>query len=102
MARVLTGLLVLSRAGAGAGRDGGVAFPESCLISPAHGARLNGWANQTAGQRWQLCYTSFTMSKTAAAFHASCDQYKPTVTVAHNSLNKTFGGFVRHSFLFHA
>jgi hypothetical protein len=38
------------------------------------------------------------MSKSAAQFHTSCDKFKPTVTVAHNSLNHTFGGFVRLPF----
>ena len=93
-------LLVLSagaQVGAGAGAEG--AFPESRLISPVQGAQLNGWANQTAGRRWELCYTSFTMNKTAAEFHKRCDKYKPTVTVAHNSLNHTFGGFVRLPFI---
>ena len=76
--------------GAGAG-----AFPESQLVSPAQGAQLNTWANQTVDQRWELCYTSFGMNRTAAEFHRRCDQFKPTITVAHNSLNHTFGGFVR-------
>ena len=85
-----------ARAGAGVGA--GAAFPESRLISPAQGAQLNSWANQLTDRKWALCYTSFTMGKTAAEFHKRCDQYKPTFTVAHNSLNHTFGGFVRLSF----
>jgi hypothetical protein len=71
------------------------AFPGSGLISPAQGVRLNDWANQTAGRMWELCYTTSTMAQTAAEFHKRCDGYKPTVTVARNSLNYTFGGFVR-------
>jgi len=64
------------------------AFPDSRLITAAHGVQLNSWANQTGGldQKWKLCYSSFTMSKTSPAeFHRRCDEYKPTVTVAHNS-----------------
>ena len=60
-------------------------FPESRLIAPTQGELLNTWANST-GQKWELCYTSFTMDKTSPAeFHRNCDQYKPTVTVARNS-----------------
>ena len=74
--------LALAGVGAGAGAVGagagaGAAFPGSRLVSPAQGARLNSWANQPAGRRWALCYTSFTMGKTAAVFHESCDQYTP-------------------------
>ena len=86
---------------AAAGADAPGAFPESRIITPAQGAQLNSWANQTAGRRWELCYTSFTMVKTVAEFHSRCDKYTPTVSVAHNSLNHTFGGFVRLPFLLH-
>ena len=82
-------------AGAGAGGAGAGAFPESQLVSPAQGVQLNAWAEQTVDQRWELCYTSFGMNRTAAEFHRRCDQFKPTITLAHNSLNHTFGGFVR-------
>eukprot|EP01043_Picozoa_sp_COSAG02_P065914 COSAG02_NODE_10093_length_2025_cov_2.793354_2_plen_209_part_00 len=83
-------LLVLSAAGAGAGAASdtppAAAFPASRLITPAQGELLNTWAKQTAGQQWELCYTSFTMSKDSPAeFHRRCDQYKPTVAVARNS-----------------
>jgi hypothetical protein len=78
------------------GLGAGAAFPESRLITPAQGMLLNGWSNQTAGQRWELCYTSFAkMTKSVEEFHGSCDEYQLTVTVARNSLNRTFGGFVR-------
>ena len=61
------------------------AFPESRLITPAQGVLLNRWAEQPAEQPWKLCYTTFSMDKTPAAFHKGCDQYKPTVTVVHNA-----------------
>jgi len=63
----------------------GSAFPESRLITPAHGAQLNGWANQAVDQKWELCYNSHTMNKTTTEFHRRCDEFKPTVTVARNS-----------------
>ena len=63
----------------------GAPFPESRLVTPAQGALLNSWAKMPAEKSWKLCYTTFGMDKTAAAFHKSCDQYKPTVTVAHNA-----------------
>ena len=95
MAPMLCAVLVLScGAGPAAGAEAG-AFPESRLVNLAQGAQLNTWANQTVGQRWELCYSSFGMNKTAEEFHRRCDRFKPTITVAHNSLNRTFGGFVR-------
>ena len=85
----LSAVLVLSAVGvaaAGAAAEtGGDLFPESRLITPAQGVLLNSWAKQPAEQQWKLCYTSLTMDKTPAEFHKLCDQYKPTVTVAHNS-----------------
>ena len=85
----LSAVLVLSAVGvaaAGAAAEtGGDLFPESRLITPAQGVLLNSWAKQPAEQHWKLCYTSLTMDKTPAEFHKLCDQYKPTVTVAHNS-----------------
>ena len=57
----------------------GAAFPDSRLITPAQEALRNSWANQSVGQEWKLCCTSFTMSKTSPAeFHKSCDQYPGT------------------------
>ena len=64
-------------------------FADSRLVTPAHGALLNKWANQSADQVWELCYTSFTMDKSSAGeFHNRCDQYSPTYSVAHNSGGK--------------
>ena len=52
----------------------------------AEGAQLNAWSNQTAGQKWTVCYSSFTMDKKAPnSFHDACDKFKPTVTVAHTT-----------------
>ena len=87
-------LMLFCGAGAAAGAET-EAFPESRLVNLAQGAQLNTWANQTVDQRWELCYSSFGMNKTVEEFHRRCDQFKPTITVAHNSLNRTFGGFVR-------
>ena len=66
--------------------DRSALFPETQIVTPEWGALLNGWAKQPAGQKWALCYSSDTMDKTATEFHKRCDQYTPTVTVAHNSL----------------
>ena len=66
-------------------------FPSSQLITAEHGTKLNSWANMSAGQEWELCYTSFTMDKTPAEFHKRCDRYWPTITVAH-TYNKTQTG----------
>ena len=58
-------------------------FPSSQLITAEDGAKLNSWANMSAGTEWELCYTSFTMDKTPAEFHKRCDTYAQTITVAH-------------------
>jgi len=73
--------------------DGSPLFNETQIVTQEWGALLNDWAKQPAGQKWALCYSSATMDKTTDEFHKRCDQYKPTVTVAHNSLGRTFGGF---------
>ena len=80
------------------GSPGGLIGPffESRLISPGQGAKLNSWANQTGS--WELCYDSFTMDSTTAAFHQGCDAFSPTVTVAHNSLGTTLSGSIFHRF----
>ena len=72
-------------------------FLETQIVTPEWGTLLNDWAKQPVDQKWALCYSSDTMNKTTDEFHKRCDQYAPTVTVAHNSLGRTFGGFVRPS-----
>ena len=48
------------------------------------------------GKQWSLCFSSFTDDATTpSTFHRLCDQYSTTLTVARNSLNYTFGGYVR-------
>eukprot|EP01043_Picozoa_sp_COSAG02_P058674 COSAG02_NODE_7343_length_3054_cov_1034.035533_4_plen_69_part_00 len=48
------------------------------------------------GKQWSLCFSSFTDDATSpSTFHRLCDQYSTTLTVARNSLNYTFGGYVR-------
>jgi hypothetical protein len=52
------------------------------------------------GTQWKVCFSSFTNDATTpSAFHRLCDQYSTTLTVARNSLNYTFGGYVRLSSL---
>jgi hypothetical protein len=72
-------------------------FPVSRLITKAGGDNLDGWMPAKAkGKRWSLCFSSFTDDATTpSTFHKQCDQYSPTLTVARNSLNYTFGGYVR-------
>ena len=81
----LSVLLIVTNSAATNPLSAGSAFPESRLIMPAHGAQLSGWANQAVDQKWELCYTSHTMSKTTAEFHKRCDEFKPTLAVARNS-----------------
>jgi hypothetical protein len=78
-------LLIVTNSAPTNSLSAGSAFPESRLITPAHGAQVNGWANQAVDQKWELCYNSHTMNKTTAEFHKRCDEFKPTVTVARNS-----------------
>lgn len=79
---------LISTASAASGKG---SFPSSQLITAEHGTKLNSWANMSAGQEWRLCYTSFTMDKTPAEFHKRCDDYYPTITVAH-TYNRTQTG----------
>ena len=72
-------------------------FPGSRLITKAGGDNLNGWMEAKAkGKQWSLCFSSFTDDATTpSTFHRQCDQHNTTLTVARNSLNYTFGGYVR-------
>ena len=72
-------------------------FPGSHLITKAGGDSLNGWMQaKVKGRQWKLCFNSFTDNATTpSTFHTQCDQYDTTLTVARNSLNYTFGGYVR-------
>jgi hypothetical protein len=72
-------------------------FPGSRLITKAGGDNLDGWMKaKMKGKQWSLCFSSFTDDATKpSAFHRQCDQYSTTLTVVRNSLNYTFGGYVR-------
>eukprot|EP01046_Picozoa_sp_COSAG06_P003211 COSAG06_NODE_122_length_23062_cov_43.568990_2_plen_96_part_00 len=72
-------------------------FPGSRLITAEWGDNLNGWMKaKVKGKQWSLCFSSFTDDVTTpSTFHTQCDQYNTTLTVARNSLNYTFGGYVR-------
>ena len=70
-------------------------FPGSRLLTPEWGAALNGWAGKDECQEWALCCSTFNDCESAGEFHAGCDGRTPTLTVARNAGNFTFGGFVR-------
>ena len=72
-------------------------FPGSRLITKAGGDNLNGWMKaKVKGKQWSLCFSSFTDDATTpSTFHKQCDQHDTTLAVARNSLNYTFGGYVR-------
>ena len=72
-------------------------FSGSRLITAEWGDNLNGWMKAKAkGKQWSLCFSSFTDDATTpSTFHKQCDQHDTTLTVARNSLNYTFGGYVR-------
>jgi hypothetical protein len=80
-----------------AGDDRSPYFPGSRLITKAGGDNLNGWMQaKVKGKLWKVCFSSFTDDTTMPnTFHRLCDQYDTTLTVARNSLNYTFGGYVR-------
>lgn len=83
-------------------------FRGSRIVTPEQGAMINSWAKQPSSTEWELCYSTFTDSNLpschnwpgsgwdgcAKTFHSQCDEYAPTVTLARNSLNFTFGGYV--------
>ena len=65
------------------------------ILTPDMVAFLNSQP-EIGGHTWLPCFDSATDDASSAAmFHAQCDQYKVTVTVASNSLGYTFGGYVR-------
>ena len=64
------------------------------MIAPEWGKQLNVWMGNSS-QVWSLCCSTFEGCDTAAKFHAGCDAHAPTLTVAHNAGDFTFGGFVR-------
>ena len=84
---------------------GGLHFPGSRLLTPEWGEMLTGWTNSSvATDEWTLCFSSFADDATTpAVFHAQCDPYNATLSVAHNAGgeyngktnagNYTFGGF---------
>ena len=50
---------------------------------------------EIAGHAWVKCFDSDTDdASTPAAFHAQCDAFAETVSIARNSLGFTFGGYV--------
>ena len=77
-----------------------VHFPGSQIIDQSMDTAVTNFFPDTLrSQTWSLCYSSFTDdASTPAAFHAQCDQYSTTLTVASNSLGYTFGGYVRADF----
>ena len=79
------------------GCEQGQHFPGSRLITAEWGDNLNGWMQaKVKGKQWSLCFSSFTDDATTpSTFHKQCDQHNTTLTVARNSLNYTFGGYVR-------
>ena len=72
-------------------------FPGSRLITAELEDNLDGWMKaKVKGKQWSLCFSSFTDDATTpSTFHRLCDQHDTTLTVARNSLNYTFGGYVR-------
>jgi hypothetical protein len=56
---------------------------------------------EIGGHTWLPCFDSDTDDASMArnAFHAQCDQYDVTVTIASNSLGYVFGGYVRPALL---
>jgi hypothetical protein len=79
------------------GWEQGQHFPGSRLITAEWGDNLDGWMPaKVKGKQWSLCFSSFTDdARTPSTFHRLCDQHDTTLTVARNSLNYTFGGYVR-------
>ena len=78
-------------------------FPGSRILlhNATWKSTANAWANGSATQAWELCYSSFTTDDAratagnVAAFHAQCDMYSTTLMFARNALGYVFGGYVR-------
>eukprot|EP01045_Picozoa_sp_COSAG04_P021891 COSAG04_NODE_2397_length_4209_cov_10.504380_3_plen_199_part_00 len=69
-------------------------FPGSRLLTPEWDAALSGWIDGDSTE-WALCCSTFEGCSNGGWFHENCDAHTPTLTVVHNSLDFTFGGFVR-------
>ena len=72
-------------------------FCGSRLITPELGNAVATWLR--TGRNWTLCYSTYTDRRDAATFHDQCDHFSPTLVVARNALNYTFGGYVRCHYL---
>ena len=79
-------------------------FPGSRILlhNATWKSTANTWANGSATQAWELCYSSFTTDdaratagNNVAVFHAQCDMYNTTLMFARNALGYVFGGYVR-------
>ena len=70
---------------------------ETSLPDPNTDAFLQA-QSQISAHAWVKCFDSTVDdSSTTDAFHAACDAFDETVTIARNSLGFTFGGYAEHS-----
>eukprot|EP01043_Picozoa_sp_COSAG02_P034697 COSAG02_NODE_2441_length_8858_cov_31.570271_12_plen_408_part_00 len=77
-------------------------FLGSRLIAPEWSGSLDTWMpTSLKGKQWTQCFSSFIDDATTpSTFHKQCDEYDTTLTVARNSHNYTFGGYVRFPVVF--
>ena len=81
-------------------------FPGTELLGGPYGQMMNDWrAEMLTGaersfarnQEWVLCYSTFLHAHDVFEFHARCDMYDKTITVARNEPGYLFGGYADES-----
>ncbi len=69
-----------------------VAFPDSKLVTPADGRRINTWIGNP-DTVWTLCYRRSTHGASASTFHSKCNKKGDTVTIAKLDNGRLIGGY---------
>ncbi len=74
-------------------------FRDSKQINQQQMATLRGFLKQYRGylKSWKLLYRASEHGFSADSFHERCDNQGPTLTIASNTINRTFGGFTKQN-----
>jgi len=70
----------------------GVYFAGTTMLTVPQQQQLNSW-HGTTNQKWKLCYKGTQDGWNVSTFHAKCDQYATTLTVAKDINGNYFGGY---------
>ena len=76
-------------------------FAVASYITAEHDAWLQSQPALGGCKSWTVCFNSATnCTDNPSCFHSPCDGFSETVSIAHNSLGYTFGGYVRELLYF--